>query len=401
MIRARTVPSLAAIAATLGAWAAGECAQALALEPHPDPSEVPPVRSRLLTGLALFVALTAHAPSLHAQSAWANFDFVPGNKVLFASDFASDRVGNFPQRLTLVGGSMEVVDWQGGRWLRASSEASRFDVTLPQVLPTRFTLEFDIAIYEARAIYQNVHARVAKEDEEAFALLDGGSIVDELPTSSIFINQWEAGVGGGKAPTAKKAFTGASTTDDEAAKGKVLRIRMQADGKYIKVYVNQDRVANIPNGNFARTNKLRFSLNGTAEEPIYVSNIVVAAGGSGLYDALQSDGRVATQGILFDTGSDRIRPESGGTLKLIGDMLKEHADLKLLIEGHTDNVGAAAANKTLSDKRAAAVKAYLSATFGIDAARLSSSGLGDAKPAAPNTTAEGRQQNRRVELVKK
>ena len=81
-------------------------------------------------------------------------------------------------------------------------------------------------------------------------------------------------------------------------------------------------------------------------------------------------------------------------------MLTEHGDLKLVIEGHTDNVGNAAANRTLSEQRAAAVKAYLVAQHGIDAARLETAGHGDAKPAAPNTTHEGRQQNRRVELVK-
>lgn len=81
-------------------------------------------------------------------------------------------------------------------------------------------------------------------------------------------------------------------------------------------------------------------------------------------------------------------------------MLQEHADLKLTIEGHTDNVGNAQSNRELSEKRAAAVKAFLAATYGIDAARMTATGLGDQKPIAPNTTPEGRQQNRRVELVK-
>ena len=81
-------------------------------------------------------------------------------------------------------------------------------------------------------------------------------------------------------------------------------------------------------------------------------------------------------------------------------MLKEHTDLKLTIEGHTDNVGAAQANHDLSHKRAAAVKAILVSSYGIDAARLEATGFGDKKPVAPNTTGEGRQQNRRVELVK-
>ena len=124
------------------------------------------------------------------------------------------------------------------------------------------------------------------------------------------------------------------------------------------------------------------------------------AGGKKLYDALAEKGRVATQGIYFDTGSDRLRPESSPTLKEIAAMLNDHADLKLTIEGHTDNAGAAASNMTLSQKRAEAVKAALVSTYGVDGGRLTAKGFGQTKPAAPNTTPEGRQQNRRVELVK-
>ena len=87
-------------------------------------------------------------------------------------------------------------------------------------------------------------------------------------------------------------------------------------------------------------------------------------------------------------------------LKEIAGVLKQHADLKILIEGHTDNVGTPAANLALSDARAAAVKAALVADFGADAARITTKGMGDTKPAAPNTSAVGRAQNRRVEVVK-
>ena len=79
-------------------------------------------------------------------------------------------------------------------------------------------------------------------------------------------------------------------------------------------------------------------------------------------------------------------------------MLKEHPDLKLVIEGHTDNVGAA--NQALSEKRAAAVRQYLIDNYQVDGARLEANGLGQTKPVGSNDTAEGKQSNRRVELVK-
>jgi OmpA-OmpF porin, OOP family len=110
---------------------------------------------------------------------------------------------------------------------------------------------------------------------------------------------------------------------------------------------------------------------------------------------------VATQGIYFASGSDKIQPESTPTLVEIADMLKAHPDLDLLIEGHTDNVGSAGSNLALSDRRAAAVRQVLVDTYKIDGNRLTTVGFGDTVPAAPNTTPEGRQQNRRVELVKK
>ena len=81
-------------------------------------------------------------------------------------------------------------------------------------------------------------------------------------------------------------------------------------------------------------------------------------------------------------------------------MLKQHAELKLTIEGHTDSVGDDASNLSLSERRAAAVKAYLESQFGIASDRLQAVGMGETKPAASNDTPEGRQQNRRVELVR-
>jgi outer membrane protein OmpA-like peptidoglycan-associated protein len=119
-----------------------------------------------------------------------------------------------------------------------------------------------------------------------------------------------------------------------------------------------------------------------------------------LYDALAAKGRWATQGILFATGKADLKPESRPVLKEIASTMKAHPELKILIEGHTDNVGTPASNLTLSDARAAAVKTALVSEFGVEEARMTTKGLGDTKPAVPNATATGRAQNRRVEVVK-
>jgi outer membrane protein OmpA-like peptidoglycan-associated protein len=126
----------------------------------------------------------------------------------------------------------------------------------------------------------------------------------------------------------------------------------------------------------------------------------VTAGGRTLYDALSATGRVATQGIYFNTGSDRIRPDSTPTLKEIGTMLAQHAEMKLTIEGPTDSTGTASMNQRLSEMRATAVRTALIELYRIESGRLTAVGRGATQPAASNQTPEGRQTNRRGELVR-
>jgi outer membrane protein OmpA-like peptidoglycan-associated protein len=114
---------------------------------------------------------------------------------------------------------------------------------------------------------------------------------------------------------------------------------------------------------------------------------------------LETTGRARVYGINFDSDSDVLRDDSKPTLDQIADVLKKNSDWKMTIEGHTDSTSSAEHNQQLSERRAAAVKAYL-VTAGIDAARLTSAGLGATKPVADNASALGRAQNRRVELAK-
>jgi outer membrane protein OmpA-like peptidoglycan-associated protein len=118
-----------------------------------------------------------------------------------------------------------------------------------------------------------------------------------------------------------------------------------------------------------------------------------------MYDALSKDGFMALY-INFDTGKSTIKPESQPIIDQIAALMKGHADLKLNIEGHTDNVGTPASNKTLSEQRA---KAVLDAVVkqGSAANRMAAVGWGQDKPVADNRTEDGRAKNRRVEIVKK
>ncbi len=125
----------------------------------------------------------------------------------------------------------------------------------------------------------------------------------------------------------------------------------------------------------------------------------VVADASSLSDEINKSGHVAVYGIHFDTGKAVILPDSENILGEIVNLLQQNAGLKLRVEGHTDNQGNAAANQALSEKRAQAVVAWLTA-HGIPAARLSAKGLGQTKPLADNGTEDGRAKNRRVELVK-
>lgn len=120
---------------------------------------------------------------------------------------------------------------------------------------------------------------------------------------------------------------------------------------------------------------------------------------SGLLASLDSTGHVAVY-INFDTGRADIKPEHNPVISEIHKLLADNPGLKLTIEGHTDNVGSAADNKVLSEKRAQAVMSAL-VQRGISSERLTAVGYGYEKPVADNSTEEGRAKNRRVELVKR
>lgn len=110
-------------------------------------------------------------------------------------------------------------------------------------------------------------------------------------------------------------------------------------------------------------------------------------------------GMVLTLGdVLFDTGAATLKPGAESVMARVAEFMQKNPDTKVLIEGHTDSRGSDEYNELLSQRRAQAVQSAL-ASRGIDRGRVEAIGKGEGLPVASNDSAEGRQQNRRVEIV--
>jgi outer membrane protein OmpA-like peptidoglycan-associated protein len=309
-------------------------------------------------------------PGAPGEGVWVNYDFVPGPRVLFYEDFTDEAVGNFPRRLEFVKGNMEVAEWEGRRWLRAGAR-SDFEIPLPETLPARFTVEF---VYFSGP---NTTALTVYFADKSHPYVSFRPHISGIQ-------------GAGVSATTR--------TDRPALKDAPFDCRIMADGDYVKVYSNEHRTANSPKAPLGRSDRILVHLPGTSSNPVMITDLRIAAGGRKIYDELMELGTVILHGILFDTGSDALRPESTPTLKEIGMLMEEHPELKLAIEGHTDDRGDEASNQTLSERRAEAVRAYLVEHHGLSGERLVARGHGEGQPIDTNETAQGRQSNRRVEL---
>jgi len=309
------------------------------------------------------------------------YDFVPGDKVLVFDDFSDTDVGEYPAKWTIKGGGgnqVEVVQvgdrrFVQSRYMERDQQASthwlRYEIKGD--MPKNFTIEFDTDIAGDLSVVFSAHKGFGGQ-EIGWRAREEGHV------------RWR------------------SRTARLPVKTGIQHVAIAVSGTQVKLYVGGERVLSDPDG---------------VERPIKRIGIVfdqpyresgnhqmftayrLAEGGKPAKQMLAGEGRIVTHGILFDTGSDVIKPESGPTLRTILALLNEDPGLKFAIEGHTDDQGGPKVNGPLSERRAEAVKAWL-VKQGIDAGRLTSKGLGQSKPIDSNDTAEGRANNRRVEFVR-
>ena len=330
-----------------------------------------------------------------AEAVYSKYDFIPGDKVIFLDDFSDTDVGEFPRKWSLNGpggkgsNTIEVAEYAGKRFLRSvpsekgqnqspSTQYIRLD--LKGDLPEKFTVEFDAHFSELAGGYPSLYGLFLLKGEDYQGWSAPGIV-------------W---VSGGRC-TSLNTETHISRSDN-----KVHHVAVSVNGTFVKAYVDNQRVVNDPDG-IPRPIKhvgIRIeSSGGVSNDKVMFTNFRLAEGGKSIKSALDTDGKIVTHGILFDTGKDVIKPESLPTLKSILAFLNDNPDLKFSIEGHTDNQGNKAINQPLSEKRAVAVKTWLTGK-GIEEARLKTKGFGDGKPIDSNATPEGRANNRRFEFVK-
>lgn len=313
---------------------------------------------------------------------YTKYDFVPGDKVIFYDDFSQDEPGEFPSRWNLDQGVFEVGKQNDDAVVVCTDNGSITPKLKGIVLPEKYTVELDL--YGNSSGEWNQWYSLAWVDS-------AGENIAELKLNLF----------GGTEMYAHADQVSSKTLPSGSMGPGLHTLRFMITKTTIRGYLDHERIVNIPKMDDFLPVGFRVSLFVFDEQyPGIISGFRLAEGGKTLKEQLDETGKIITHGILFESGSYDIKPESYKTLADIGLLLTENPALRLSVEGHTDSDGSDEANMTLSQNRAKAVCEYLVANCKIDGNRLESKGWGETKPIDANTTQEGKANNRRVELVK-
>ena len=339
-------------------------------------------------------------PQQPELEAYSKYDFIPGEKIIFFEDFSQDKVGDFPI-LWNTNGSAEVVTTNlfPGNWMKFSGRGTIWTDALLK-LPENYTIEFDVIPVKGEdGNMSGYHFRLMQcSNPKGF---DPGSAPGKAafhftceyfgrPGYSTYINGPE-GEG--------MALSGVKEGNDYLEKlNQKYHVAVWFQKGRIRLYLDQNKILDLPKA-FAlqsvKMDRIRFE-----EGAAMVSNIRVAVGAPDMRNKLLTEGKLVSYGIYFDVNKDVVKPESYSTLKEIAAVLSENPGVKVKIVGHTDSDGVDVANLDLSKRRSASVKNELVKTFGIDASRLESDGMGKTQPVAPNDSPANKALNRRVEFIK-
>jgi OmpA-OmpF porin, OOP family len=344
---------------------------------------------------------------------FSKYDFIPGEKILYAEDFSQEAIGELPTGWN-TNGSGEVVTVENfpGKWLRLHNPFIYLTSNAKE-LSENYTAEFDIILqlknngwmyptFSTGFFATNGEPgndNVFLKEYDKYAAVVATIYPEERSNSRVLVESFKE---------TAKYFKSEPKNYGELEKyyGKPVHIAIQVQKQRFRMWINETKVFDVPKGldTSYKMNQLFFKLAQTnyKEEQygVYISNIIMATGVPDTRHKLMEEGKFSTTGILFDINSATIKPESYGVIKEIGTVLKENPSIKIKIIGHTSSDGDDKANMELSKKRAAAVKEVLIKEYNIDAAMMETDGKGETQPVSDNKTKEAKVQNRRVEFIK-
>jgi len=330
-------------------------------------------------------------------AAYSKYDFVPGDKVIFYEDFSQDAVGDFPALWTTdVAGEVNTLNITPGNWFNLNSGEGSYWFMNNIDFPNNFIMEFDIVPKKGGARYA---ADLVLFGETSYSEMDKNSDPGNCGIH-VAIAKSDWATAGYKNSTSVK-LTGSSQVN-LVQEEKVNHVILWIQNRRLRIYHQGGKVLDIPTNIYegSKFNRMCFKLYRGASCASYISNIKITNAAPDTRYKLLTEGKLVTYGINFDVNKDVVKPESYGTLKEIAKVLTENPGVRVKIIGHTDGDGADAANLDLSKRRGASVKNELVKSFGIDASRLESDGMGKSQPVAPNDSPVNKALNRRVEFIK-
>lgn len=341
---------------------------------------------------AASASATSVATGSSPAKTWSKYNFVPGDEIIFEDDLSREENGEFPSRWDLVTGNAENASLNGVNLIQIENRS----IITPLIdkedyLPEVFTIEFDAYFNDTYSNWQYYIIRF-------FPGHNGHRQVNEnLVVYPLRVNKNGASIIS-RVNNEPKEFDKQGPGQPDGTAG-WKRVAISYNQRALKVFIDEERVLNVPNIDLDPTVFSIESEDSQKDHIAAIKNVRIAEGGKKLYDRIVADGKFITRGILFDINKATLKPESMGVINEIANLMKEHADLKFSIEGHTDNDGDDALNLKLSEERAIAVSKAL-AGLGVDSSRMQTRGLGETVPVSDNNTPEGKANNRRVEFVK-
>ncbi|WP_372946237.1 OmpA family protein, partial [Muriicola sp.] len=264
---------------------------------------------------------------------WSKYDFVPGEVVIFEDDLQGERNGEFPSQWDLKKGNVEmarlgdemVINFPDTEWADIVPMMKEKGDYLPDV----FTLEFDAYYSEFCTSYKIAFYDAVNQKNTT-----------RLPDISIKPNQ------------ITQQFSGVTDFKGDENYPYWKRVAISFNVRALKIYLGEQRIANIPNFRHNPTGITISSRQCHENQFAAIRNIRIATGDLELYDKMITDGKIVTNGIRFDSGKATLRPESMGVINEIVKLMQQYPEIRFSVEGHTDSDGDAQFNKNLSEQRA-------------------------------------------------